>query len=304
MHSSRLHAKPASCRQAARAFAAAGVLAAGLMPACKGEPEWEPPPYVRAPKPSAAPKERADAHMRGETRGCPEWMVRVTYSPNDFCIDRFEAYVVRIQGEREVPHPSSVRPTTLLLRARVSPGVFPQSSIDRPQAEAACKNAGKRLCTLREWKKACRGAEAYTYPYGNDEERGKCNTRKSHLPTYFFGPDARTWDMDDPLLNRVPGFLAKTGTHPECMSSYGVFDMVGNLHEWVSTPVDASMIASRPKDKVEGSRFSIVPGNGVFMGGFFSNSDENGPGCHYWTIAHPPSHHDYSTGFRCCRDAE
>ena len=39
------------------------------------------------------------------------------------------------------------------------------------------------------------------------------------------------------------------------------------------------------------------------MGGFYSTANQHGAGCYYTTIAHEPSYHDYSTGFRCCMDA-
>jgi sulfatase modifying factor 1 len=44
-------------------------------------------------------------------------------------------------------------------------------------------------------------------------------------------------------------------------------------------------------------------GNATFMGGFYSTSGEHGPGCLFTTIAHEAAYHDYSTGFRCCKDA-
>jgi len=43
-------------------------------------------------------------------------------------------------------------------------------------------------------------------------------------------------------------------------------------------------------------------GKGVFMGGFFSTTNEHGSGCEFVTMAHEPKYHDYSTGFRCCKD--
>jgi hydroxymethylpyrimidine/phosphomethylpyrimidine kinase len=39
------------------------------------------------------------------------------------------------------------------------------------------------------------------------------------------------------------------------------------------------------------------------MGGFFSTKSEHGDGCTFTTAAHDVRYHDYSTGFRCCRDA-
>jgi sulfatase modifying factor 1 len=38
------------------------------------------------------------------------------------------------------------------------------------------------------------------------------------------------------------------------------------------------------------------------MGGYFSSHGEHCRGCAYVTATHAPDYHDYSTGFRCCRD--
>ena len=39
--------------------------------------------------------------------------------------------------------------------------------------------------------------------------------------------------MNDPRLNQQPNTVAKTGAFARCSNALGVFDMVGNLHEWV-----------------------------------------------------------------------
>ena len=44
-------------------------------------------------------------------------------------------------------------------------------------------------------------------------------------------------------------------------------------------------------------------GHARFRGGFYGDAEINGKGCLYVTSAHEPTYHDYSTGFRCCRDA-
>ena len=62
------------------------------------------------------------------------------------------------------------------------------------------------------------------------------------------------------------------------MSAEGVFDLHGNLHEWIADP------------------------EGTFKGGFYADGKINGLGCGYTTTAHDTAYHDYSTGFRCCRD--
>ena len=106
---------------------------------------------------------------------------------------------------------------------------------------------------------------------------------------------------NSPRLNREPGFLAATGAHAGCVSEDGVYDLVGNLHEWVADAVSLDLSTQIPLEI--GVYQMGSPGNGVFMGGFFSNHEELGPGCKYITVAHEPTYHDYSTGFRCCATA-
>jgi formylglycine-generating enzyme required for sulfatase activity len=86
--------------------------------------------------------------------------------------------------------------------------------------------------------------------------------------------------MDNPLINQLPNTLRKTGDHSGCTNRYGTFDMVGNLHEWIDDPA------------------------GTFRGGFYMDTWHNGQGCEYETVAHRFTYHDYSTGFRCCLDAD
>jgi hypothetical protein len=71
----------------------------------------------------------------------------------------------------------------------------------------------------------------------------------------------------------------------------------------VSDTVDQAYVDALLAERHERRRQPWHEGNGVFMGGFFSTTSELGPGCEFTTIAHEPAYHDYSTGFRCCRDA-
>lgn len=84
--------------------------------------------------------------------------------------------------------------------------------------------------------------------------------------------------MNDPRLNQLPDSLAPAGAFADCVTPEGVFDLHGNLHEWVDDP------------------------DGTFKGGFYVDASLNGPGCQYTTTAHTTDSHDYSTGFRCCSD--
>ncbi|MCC6552555.1 MAG: SUMF1/EgtB/PvdO family nonheme iron enzyme [Polyangiaceae bacterium] len=248
----------------------------------------------------------ADAAADG---GAPEPCPAEMALAGRFCVDRWEAHLVTEAGGALVPHPHHERPASgVRYLARSAPGVFPQAYISRVEAKAACEASGKRLCTLREWQRACRGKGTQRYPYGPRGERGRCNTGKIHLLRELFGehpPGGLRYDehFNSPELARKPGFLARTGEYSRCESDLGVFDMLGNLHEWVSGTVDQDLMDRLAEEPVERRRQPWREGNGIFMGGFFSTTDEHGPGCHFITVAHEPAYHDYSTGFRCCAAA-
>jgi hypothetical protein len=104
-------------------------------------------------------------------------------------------------------------------------------------------------------------------------------------------------------LNATPGFLALTGEHGGCVTPQGVYDMVGNLQEWIADDVSLELVRALHDDGIVRHRQPWRPGNAIFVGGFYSTRAEHGPGCLYTTIAHQARYHDYSIGFRCCRDA-
>jgi formylglycine-generating enzyme required for sulfatase activity len=174
------------------------------------------------------------------------------------------------------------------VRAVSRPSVVPQAYISGEQAARACRASGKRLCRVDEWEAACRGPANTTFPYGNERRAGACNDdiRSVHpvaeIAQLLSVPHEDMWRdmMNSPLINQLEGGLLPTGERSFCTNGYGVYDMVGNLHEWVDDP------------------------DGTFQGGYYLDTHINGDGCGYRTVAHGPWYHDYSTGFRCCADPE
>ena len=85
------------------------------------------------------------------------------------CIDRYEARLLE-RGEDGAlsSFPPFTRPKagSGAFVAESHAGVRPQGYISQLEAASACQNAGKRLCTLSEWYRACRGEHDTLYPYG------------------------------------------------------------------------------------------------------------------------------------------
>ncbi len=252
------------------------------------------------PAPSALASAPAAAVRAPPKAACPSEMARV----GTFCIDRWEAHTTVIGKQPRLHSPYARQAAHEKLRAVSAPDVVPQGYLSRLEAAAACGAAGKRLCRAREWYRACAGSEHRHHPYGNTKVRGACNTGKGHALTKLFGKHT-TFTYDDhynnPRVNQAPGFLARTGAFEKCVTPEGVFDMEGNLHEWVADDVSSALPKEIPLEYGENK---LGPrGSGVFMGGYFSSQSEHGRGCAYTTATHAPDYHDYSTGFRCCRDA-
>jgi hypothetical protein len=214
---------------------------------------------------------------------CPPEMANID---DRFCIDRWEGSLVELLADgRDVPWPPfGALQDGHTLRAVSAPNVYPQAYISGAQAARACAAAGKRLCAPIEWKKACMGPDETKFGYGNGRVSGRCNDSGRSPMLRIFPQVASSWrlvgmtEMNDPRLNQLEATLAPTGSHDGCTNGYGVFDMVGNLHEWTNDP------------------------NGTFQGGYYLDTHINGDGCDYRTTAHEFTYHDYSTGFRCCAE--
>src|SRR4030095_4533596 len=109
-------------------------------------------------------------------------------------------------------------------------GVYPVVMTNWIEASDACKLEGKRLCTESEWTLACEGGDQRPYPYGATRDPEACNIdRHYRLPDLqAFSDGWRVSKEVDKLDQRVP-----SGSMPGCVSTFGVYDMTGNVDEWV-----------------------------------------------------------------------
>ena len=154
----------------------------------------------------------------------------------------------------------------------------PVNCITWIQSKEYCEWGGKRLCSESEWEKAARGTDGRIYPWGNHEPT--CNEVVMDDDGVGCGEDG-TWSVGSKLAG-----------------IYGLYDMVGNINEWVEDdwhnnyeggPDDGSPWVSNPRLEYR-----------VFRGGCFdynSASELRAP----FRYRNNPDSSYILIGTRCCR---
>lgn len=220
------------------------------------------------------------------TSGCPEGMILVegSYCPNPVqtCVEwkddpaKFQfarcaryAEPSKCKGERE-----SLRFCIDKLEAADATGL-PAADVSWTQAAAACKANGKRLCQEREWVFACEGEQMLPYPYGYQRDPSVCNFEITE------GLATNKGELAD---RRQP-----VTANPQCLSPFGVANMVGNIDEWV--------VLDRPHySQVNGGRKMMSGLKGGWWGPLRNR-------CRPVTVDHDELFHELQTGYRCCAEA-
>jgi iron(II)-dependent oxidoreductase len=153
---------------------------------------------------------------------------------------------------------------------------YPVVGITHWDAMKYAEWAGKRLPTEAEWECAARGGLLeMNYPNGDEWAREKAEQEEGNW-----------FNLIHPVGTYAP-------------NGYGLYDMAGNVWEWVYDSYSADYYSNSEYENPKGPE---IGGNKVIRGG----SWHSGPGCKrvYYRKGLISGWNDFAVGFRCVKDVE
>jgi len=173
---------------------------------------------------------------------------------------------------------------------------LPVESVTWQESDSYCKKIGKRLPTEAEWEFAARGGTTTEYYWGNVFDSSKGNFCDASCDL-----NIRVTDASDGYKYTAP--VGKFAPNP-----LGLYDMSGNVAEWVADWMDAekNYYIISPKDNPKGpirSNSYNLPGGAnekVFRGGSWRGGQDTLRSA--WRKALFRDYRFENLGFRCAAD--
>jgi formylglycine-generating enzyme required for sulfatase activity len=161
----------------------------------------------------------------------------------------------------------------------------PMGGVTWHDARNYCRFAGKVLPTEAQWELAARGVDGREYPWGDTWQ-----------------PELANACDGEGCAGEIDGYAghAPPGSFPDGVSPYGVFDMAGNMLEWVDDWYD------RDYYRHSALRDPRGPENGevkVVRGGSYRPATMGSPERlkTWYRTTDPPDVNPEHIGFRCAR---
>jgi sulfatase modifying factor 1 len=270
-------------------------------PADPAEAGVHPPAEAAAAVDASGPAPSAAVVEAGPASACPDDMVSVdtSYCPDveRRCVDMEHEEKNNLPICHAFAHESRCRTDERRIAFCIDryeypnrKGAHPTWMLDWNQAQATCESKGKRLCDASEWTAACEGPEKTPFPYGWERDHDKCNSDNFYIDPKKPGPHAQFFfyskdpEVAFPELSRLDQSVP-SGSMESCRSGFGVYDMPGNVDEWVVND-------GPPREKAQWA---------ALKGGAWGHVRSQ---CRPTTYSHEPEFYYYFVGFRCCRDAD